>query len=71
MDEDTKTLWNKSTNDLTVGDAVKLNIVLPIILIGCVVTSCVVISVSSKVTTKFQTVRKNRRAKNNPIIEEE
>ncbi len=69
MDEDTKTLWNKRADELTVGDVVKVNIAAPIIMIVCVVAGCAVVAGTEKVTTKFRTVRENRRKNKLTIVE--
>ncbi len=70
MNEETKNLWNKKTSDLTVADALKLNVALPIIMIGGVIAAGVVVVASEKVVTKFRTARTNRRLSKIKIVED-
>ncbi len=70
MNEETKNLWNTKTSDLTVADALKLNVALPIIMIGGVIAAGVVVVASEKVVTKFRTARTNRRLSKIKIVED-
>ncbi len=70
MNEETKNLWNTKTSDLTVADALKLNVALPIIMIGGVIAAGVVVVASEKVVTKFRTIRMNRNLNKIKIVED-
>jgi hypothetical protein len=70
MNEETKNLWNTKTSDLTVADALKLNVAIPIIMIGGVIAAGAVVIASEKVVSKFQTARTNRRLSKIKIVED-
>ncbi len=61
--EENKNLWNKKMDELTVVDVLKLNVAVPIIMIGGAIAAGTVVVVSDKVVTKFRTVRENRKNK--------
>ncbi len=61
--EENKNLWNKKMDELTVVDVLKLNVAIPIIMIGGAIAAGTVVVVSDKVITKFRTARENRKNK--------
>ena len=56
MEENTS-LWNKKTSDLTVGDIVKVNIIVPAVVLGGMFAFGAAANVASKLSSK---IRKNR-----------
>jgi hypothetical protein len=61
--EENKNLWNKKMDELAVVDVLKLNVAIPIMMIGGVIAAGTVVVVSDKVITKFRTARENRKNK--------
>ncbi len=70
MEEETKNLWNKKADELTVGDILKINASVPIFMIGCGIAAVAVVVVSDKITTKFRTIRMNRNLSKIEIVED-
>ncbi len=70
MNEETKNLWNTKADELTVGDILKINAAVPILMIGCGLAAGVVVVASEKVVTKFRTIRMNRNLNKIKIVED-
>lgn len=63
MDEKTN-LWDKKTDDLTVGDVVKLNVGALAVMVGGFVALGLVAHGAEKAASKFRTIRADRKMKN-------
>ena len=70
MEAETKNLWNKKADELTVGDILKINATVPILMIGCGLAAGAVVVVSDKITTKFRTIRTNRQLNKIKIVKD-
>jgi hypothetical protein len=55
MDE-TKNLWNKKMDELTVRDVVVMNLIVPAVMVGGVVVIGTVVNVGTKTKDKFQEI---------------
>ncbi len=66
--ENTTNLLSKKVTDLTVGDAVKLNLAAPILVIASMVGCAAVVVASEKTIDMFKKVRANRRMKNITVV---
>ncbi len=66
--EENKTLWNKKMDELTVGEVLKLNLAAPIVMVGGMVATGVIVVVSDKIITKFHEVRANRKNKTIQVV---
>ncbi len=66
MDEninESKSLWNKTSAELTVGDIMKVNVAYPLIAVGGIVAAVVAVGQISKVGDKLRSVRAARKIK--------
>ncbi len=66
--EKTTNLMSKKMDELTVADAVKLNLAIPALMIGSMVGVYAVVAVSEKTVNLFNKVRANRRMKNITVV---
>lgn len=58
--ENNKNLWNKTADELTVGDVVKINLAVPAIMVGAAVAIGAGITVFEKAANKIQKIKNNR-----------
>ncbi len=68
--EENINLWNKKASDLTVAESMTLSVAVPIMMIGCAAAAVTVVVVADKITTKFRTVRMNRKLNKIKIVED-
>jgi hypothetical protein len=65
MDEEKTHLWNKKMDELTVGDAMKLNGAVLAITVGGLFAFAGAVTVWEKSTSKFKQMKLDREAKKN------
>lgn len=70
MDEDNKSLWNKTADDLTVGDAVKLNGLVLIATIGVIAAFSGACVAAEKIADKRRIRKAKKTAKNDLTVVE-
>ncbi len=68
MEEETQNLWNKKISDFTVGDFVKMNVVVPIIVIGTPILVGYGYCYSKDAIIKIKEIRKNHRKNKLKIV---
>jgi hypothetical protein len=63
MEETTKSLWNKTADELTVKDSLVASVVITVATVGGIIAIGVGIDGASRVRTKFREFRANRQNK--------
>lgn len=67
--EETKSLWNKTVEEMTVKDHVIVAVAVPAAAVGSIVALALVAEGIDKARSKFRTIRENRKNKNTEIAE--
>lgn len=67
--EETKSLWSKTVDEMTVKDHVIVAVAVPALAVGSLITMGVVLTGVDKARSKFRTFRENRKNNNTEIAE--
>jgi hypothetical protein len=68
MEKETKNFWNTKTEDLNVGDFLKLNVLTSVVVIGTPVLIGIGYSYSKDAVVKVKEIQKNRRKNKLKIV---
>lgn len=70
MEEENKNIWNKKMDELTVKDAVVINLAIPAIAVGGIVAIGAAVNGYNAASSKFRKFKSNRQNKNLEIVKE-